>query len=339
MTIPHMQREIAEIPELLRTRAATIQDAADRARMIARGRRQWVTVGRGSSGHATTFAQYLITRASGRAPIDLRPAALRDIPPGTYDDAVVAAFSASGQSTDVAAAAAALKTAGAKVIAVANTNGGPSRLGDLADAMVDVGVGAEKAVPATKSFTAQLFAAAALAGHDAASQADAIASSVENIADSSVEAVRAFAAPARRIVWLARGATLAAAEDATLKIAETARRPAATWSAAEVLHGPVPAIGPDDRVIVMADGEDIAESVTAAIDGLRATGAPIAVLAQRGLGVGAPDLMVPLDLPVERWARALPLAVFGQRVALALALSAGLDPDAPPGLNKVTLTL
>ena len=338
MTTPHMQREIAEIPALVRERAPAIQDAAEVARRLFEGRRQWVTVGRGTSGHAAYYAHYLVTELTGRGPIDLRPAAIADVPSGTYDDAVVVALSASGQSTDVAAAAAAAKGAGAHMVGIANANGGETRLGAISDVLIDVGMGVEHAVPATKSLIGQMLAVAALAGYDVAANADAIARSIEGISDDMVEGLTTFVEPARRIVWIARGSSLGAAEDATLKTAETARRPAVTWSGAEVLHGPLASIGPEDRVVVMADGADVADSLRAAIVGLRGTGAPVAVVGLAELELGEVDARFDMDLPAPRWARALPLAVLSQRIALSLALRAGFDPDAPPGLNKVTLT-
>lgn len=332
-----MSEEIAEIPAKLRRNAKSIEEAARSAHALFDGRRQWVTIGRGTSGHAANYAHYLVTRRTGRAPIDLRPAAVGAMPANAYDDAVVVAFSASGQSTDVAATAAAARRAGAKVVSIANANGAKVRLNEVSDQLIDVQMGVENAVPATKSFLGQLLAAAALSGEQIVQAAEEIATSIEEIPDALIEELTTFVAPARRIIYIARGACLGIAEDATLKTAETARRPAATWSAAEVLHGPLPSIGPEDRVVVFGDGADFQDSLNAAVKGLQSTGAPVASVAMNGLAIAA-DETYHLGLPSARWARPLPLAVVSERVALTLAERAGLDPDAPPGLNKITLT-
>lgn len=339
-----MRTEIASIPAIIRREFGRWAAEAESTRSFAAGRRQWLTVGRGSSGNAATFYAYLATQLTGRAPIDMRPAALASIPPGTYDDSVLLAFSASGRSTDVADVCRALRRAGALTVAIDNAepDSGEVLLRQVSDRCIPLGAGAEAAVPATRSFVAQLVVGAALAGVDIRSSAEAVADAVERTSATGVaEAIADHLEDARVCVWLGRGSGLAVAEDAALKVTETARRPAFAWSAAEVRHGPIGGLDERDRAVILCASRQWTQSVREGAAALRGRGVSTLVVASAGLGdeVGADLVLTGVPSADEvPWGAGVVFATVAQTVALTLAERAGLDPDAPPGLAKVTLT-
>jgi glutamine---fructose-6-phosphate transaminase (isomerizing) len=51
-----------------------------------------------------------------------------------------------------------------------------------------------------------------------------------------------------------------------------------------------------------------------------------------------PQAELPVPPGIQEPLMTIPMAVRAQQVAHALALHRGLDPDAPPGLSKVTMT-
>src|SRR5688572_24517200 len=152
----HMARETLQQPALFRRNAARWSEMAEQAIRTLGERPNLVLIGRGSSGHACTFASYLYAMRRGRFPIEFRPWICTQ--EGTFDrgwgDALAFAYSSSGQSTDVAQGALWLRKRGARILAITNDEG-DSNLSQVSDAVVRLEVGEEIAIPATKSFTAQ----------------------------------------------------------------------------------------------------------------------------------------------------------------------------------------
>lgn len=337
MTDWHMRREIAEQPELLRRCAPAWEARAQALRAHLDARRQWVLVGRGSSGNACTFAAYLQGLRTGRHPIELRPwIVTQEVPQADWSDTTALVYSLSGESTDVAAAARWLRDRGAYVVGVTNAERPDCRLGEASDTLFHLGIGAEQAVPATKSYCAQLVVSAALCGFPIVQAAQEIAASIEALlAPDGVTAVVDFLEQARVAVFIARGPALAAALDAALKLQETAAQPSLAWSAAEYFHGPIRATSAEDRVVLLADTDEPLDSVQAVASALLGRNVPFLRVGPRSQERAD---VLSLDMPQERWARTPVLAALSQLVALALAERRGLDPDAPAGIQKITMT-
>jgi glucosamine--fructose-6-phosphate aminotransferase (isomerizing) len=341
-----MAKETTEQPGLFRRNAARWGEAVERAIQSLGERPNLVVIGRGSSGNACTFASYLFAMRRGRFPIEFRPwiCSQTEALDPSFADAAAFAYSSSGQSTDVAQSASWLRSRGARVLGITNA-AGECNLSQVSDAVLRLDVGEERAIPATKSFSAQLFLTAGLCGYRTAGVAESIASSMESILASGVARQMAeFAGGARTIVWIARGPALAAAKDAALKIQEAAGMISQAWSAAEMLHGPIAAMGPSDRVILLQDSDEPAQSLDAVSTRLVAHGTPHLLVADDKSEAGGArphlygGLAVRMPLPDVRWARTISFAFLSQLVTLELVERAGKDPDQPFGLSKVTPT-
>src|SRR5687767_2696002 len=133
----HMARETVEQPALFRRNASRWSDMADQAMQRLGERPNLVLIGRGSSGHACTFAAYLFCMRRGRFPIEFRPwiCTQRDTIDRSWSDVVAFAYSSSGQSTDVAQSALWLRSRGARILAITNAEG-DSNLSRVSDAVV-----------------------------------------------------------------------------------------------------------------------------------------------------------------------------------------------------------
>ncbi len=220
-----------------------------------------------------------------------------------------------------------------------NRAGADSTLGRVAHTLLRFDVGDELAVPATKTFTAQLFIAAGLCGLSLTEVACQTAEAMEKAVESdAVDVAVDFLDEALTILWVARGPALAGALDAALKLQETAGRHSYGYSSAEVLHGPIGSLGETDRVIVFEDADEVANSVQAVDTSLVARGTPFLCVGKCA-SVEARGNALNLELPSERWARTPVFAALSQQVALEMACRLGLNPDAPSGLQKVTRTL
>ena len=133
---------------------------------------------------------------------------------------------------------------------------------------------------------------------------------------------------------LGRGYGLAAAQESALKLKETCGMHAEAISTAEVRHGPMALIREGFPVLVYAQNDRTHEGVQALLDALVERGAQVFV-------TGAAHARATVLPTVESDPVTQPLLEVQSfyRMANALALARGLDPDHPPNLRKVTETL
>ena len=294
-----------------------------------------VTIARGSSDNAATYARYLIeTRlevlTSSISPSVSSVFAAKPAMAG----ALCLAISQSGRSPDLIAAAQAARDSGARIVALVNDPRSP--LADLADVVVPLHAGPELSVAATKSFITALSAIAqlvALWSDDAALSAalDDLPDVLGAVwaADWSVAA--APLVKARNLYVLGRGPGFAIAQETALKLKETCGLHAEAFSSAEVRHGPMALIGPGFPVIAFVPDDAGRDGVEATIAAVRAMGGAPLVIGSGGDGA----LPVPATDPAL-----VPIAQIQgfYRLVEALAVQRGLDPDSPPHLAKVTET-
>ena len=349
-----MRREIAAIPDvverfLVEGRAEVMAAAAA---VRAADPTFAVIVARGTSDHAAIHLRYLIETELGIATGLAAPsvttvygARLR------WEGGLVIAVSQSGRSPDLIAVVDAARAGGATTITIANDAASP--LAASAAYVIDCRAGEEVAVAATKSYVAQLAAGAALVG--ALAPDGSIARGLPALPDvlraalSASEAavrddapiVEEFAASERSIV-ISRGYDYPTALETALKLKETGRLFAEGYSSADFSHGPVVLSAPAVPLLAIRPSGAMGPAVDVGIAAALAAGArPWVVSADtRESDPLDPAREVVLPLPRDLAAGLAPLATIlpGQLLAEAVARRRGYDPDAPPGLQKVTLT-
>jgi glucosamine--fructose-6-phosphate aminotransferase (isomerizing) len=292
-----------------------------------------VLVARGSSDHAAILGRYLLEPACGR-PVGLGAPSLQTLYHASvdYSGFLVVAVSQSGATPEIATVVERVRATGGRTLAVTNAAGSP--LAEAADAAVVLGAGDERAVPATKTFTAQALAFVLLAGAfgGAAPYDGGVAEAVQAVLDDPGPAERAAEAigDAAALIAVGRGAGFPMALEVALKLKEAALLPAEGYSAADLRHGPTALISAGFPVLALNVGGPGGEDVAELVRSLRADDAAVHEIAP-GAALG-----IPAGLPEPLGA--LAAVVRGQQVALALARVRGLDPDAPRGLSKVTPT-
>jgi glucosamine--fructose-6-phosphate aminotransferase (isomerizing) len=332
--------EIAEQPDvaarLLDRERIAIEALA--AEMRRRAPRYAVLAARGTSDNAARYAQHVLGRIL-RLPVVLATPSLHtlyDAPP-RYADAVVIGISQSGASPDIVSVVAEGTKQGALTAAITNAPSSP--LAGAAQYVIDLGAGEERSVAATKTYTASLAAIAALvASGDAALSEEverlpgALAAQLELTGDAA-SAVRA-AADWQRLTVVGRGAHYATAFEAALKIRELAGIVAEPYSPADLLHGPIAAVGPRQPLLAIAPAGPTEESMREVVAAARERGARVAAIGHNGT-LGDPFLEL-VDIP--EWLGPVVAIVPTQLLALGLAEERGVDVDAPFGLSKITLT-
>ena len=342
-----MRREIGEIPATLER---ILADGAEIDRVAAAIRRfqpAWVTIAaRGTSDHAAVFAQYLIEHQLG-IPTGLAKPSITTLYDGTLDwgGVLLLAISQSGRSPDIVAVTDAARRGGALTVAITNEQDTP--LGAAAELSLRCHAGPELAVPATKTYVADLALLAAVVGAlrpgtpltAQLSAMPAVLRGVEAATDAWLRGasaeLEAFASADRALV-VSRGYNLATALELSLKLKETCGLFAEPYSTADFAHGPMILAGPGVPALGIRPDGAVGQLVDHALDTIEGRGG-------RAIRIGGVE--------VSRWPNALALrgdlpetlsplafAVAGQMLVESVARRRGLDPDAPPGLNKVTLT-
>ena len=159
----HVYREIHEQPDVLARLLQGARGAAEAlAAEIKRRDIQYVVVAaRGTSDNAGRYAQYLLGSMNGLY-VGLATPSLFTIyhAPPRFGNALVLGVSQSGKSPDIVAVLAEARRQGALTAAITNLPG--SDLGQVADFVIDLHAEEEKAVAATKTYTAELAAIALL---------------------------------------------------------------------------------------------------------------------------------------------------------------------------------
>jgi glutamine---fructose-6-phosphate transaminase (isomerizing) len=339
MTGLQMAAEMREQPSVLAALAARRGEIAERVRSARPDTLHGtVLVARGSSDHAAIYGRYLLEPATGR-PVALAAPSLHTLygAPVDYSGFLVVAVSQSGRTPEIATMVERLAAAGARTLAV--TNEADSPLAAAADAAIDLRAGTEQAVPATKTFTAQALAFAIIAealGPAVASDADwrELPDALETVlADPDpAERVAAAIGDAAGLIAVARGYCYPMALEAALKLKETAELLAEGYSAADLRHGPTAVVSAGFPVLAMSTTGPAAADMTDLVANLRERGAAVHEIADRA------DAELPIPSGLGEPLAAIVTVVRAQQVALALARHRGLDPDAPRGLSKVTLT-
>ncbi|HET7169736.1 MAG TPA: SIS domain-containing protein [Candidatus Limnocylindrales bacterium] len=315
--------------------------AAIRARAVE----HVVIAARGTSDHAAIYAQYVLgvrhdlsVGLGTPSVISLYGAQPR------LDRSLVIGISQSGASPDVVGVIEAGRRQGAPTLAI--TNDPDSPLAAAAETTIDLGAGAETAIAATKTYTAELLAIAALSvalsgdPDDAAALADVPAAMAAALTlEPAIAAMAAEQATADRLLVIARGYEYATAREWALKLKELARVFADPYSAADFEHGPLALLEPGVPVLSIVRPGPTAASLIDLLGRLRAElDADLAVAsdADDALALARWPLALPSGTP--EWLGPIVSIIVGQLHALHLTRARGLDPEAPRNLHKVTRT-
>ncbi|MFD7510361.1 SIS domain-containing protein [Streptomyces sp. NPDC059853] len=336
-----MAQQPAVLRRLLTEGAPAIRETA-RA-IAARGPRFVLLTGRGTSDHAALYAKYLLEIELGK-PCGLTSMSTTTAYAATPDlrDVLVITVSQSGGSPDLLASTRAARAAGALTLAV--TNNPDSPLAEASEFHIDVLAGPEEALPATKTYTAELLAlyllVQGLREVDGAPGAAGLPELAERILGRRQE-ITTLAARyrfAERMVLTSRGYGYPTAKEAALKLMETSYIPALSYSGADLLHGPLAMVDNVSPVIaIVTDGKG-GRALQPVLDRLRDRGADLMVVGPTpqvdaaSAGFALPTEGVPENL--QPILEIIPL----QMLAHEITLARGQDPDAPRALAKVTET-
>ncbi|MCL2062152.1 MAG: SIS domain-containing protein [Firmicutes bacterium] len=346
-TQTQMYREMCEQPDILAgMRARLSKQLAQIAAAVKKENPQYaVTAARGSSNNACTYFKYLCETHVGLPCASAAPSVYT-----VYDgalkirNALVIGVSQSGKAAD--AIAVLEKAAAAGSITVAVTNDPDSPMAKCARFHIYLQTGPEISVAATKTFTAQMYAllllAEALCGskalQSAAEKIPAGAAQTLLLAEIVAKAAKQFTDLDSAVV-LGRGTNYSAALECALKMQETTYIQTKAYASSDFYHGPFAILDEKSTVLLLAPRGECYQSMCDALQACQKAGAQTVVFTDADIadikGTRA-TLKVPSGTDIET-----PFynVLTAQMFANALSAAKGLNPDAPRGLNKVTVTL
>jgi glucosamine--fructose-6-phosphate aminotransferase (isomerizing) len=352
-----MRDEIRQQPEAIeRTLAAEWSTAEELRRHFQSHPVSFIVLAaRGTSDNAAQFGRYLLEILTGipvslAAPsvITLYGAQIR------WKDAVVAAISQSGESTDTNMVLEQAKSQGAFTVGI--TNESESSLARLAQKAFLVRAGKEKSVAATKTYTGQLLSMYLLAYALGAPIEREDLQRIPEYASAALKLEEQIRAKAERYcfmrhaVCIGRGLNYANSFEFALKLMETCYIVAERFSSADLLHGPIAMLEQSFPAFLFGPAGVTWKPICEMLQKLQSLKAESLLITDRSNGgaseagsYGARAFTIPADLAHQRLPAdiytPIPYIIPAQLFAASLAEAKGLDPDRPRTLSKVTQTI
>ena len=337
-----MRSEIAEIPAVFQKLSDQIPAITKQVEALSLTNIDSVIlVARGTSDNAALFLKYLIETKIG-IPCGLASPSVVTIYKSElkFTNCLVIGLSQSGQSPDIVSYTKAARSGGAKSISL--TNDPESPLAKATDLHLYLQAGAEKAVAATKSYSAELLLSYILVSIWAKQSINltkliaATKSSVDNF--SHVESVVKNFEHKFGITTMGRGFAYANAQECALKIQETLKIPVSSFSSADYLHGPISSLTENSRVIFTAPNGVAIDSMQTTVNRIREITKHIYWIGT-GFTANSGEINIGGATGLSEQESVIADSVVLQQFAMLLAVKNNLNPDAPVGLLKVTQTI
>lgn len=342
-----LHSEIFEQPERIKSLLASQRKTVEwiAAEIQKRDIRYVFLAARGTSDNAGRYANYLLG-AMNKLPLALATPSLftyYDQPP-RLKDALVIGVSQSGKSPDIVSVLEEGKRQGCLTLAITNEPRSP--LARTSDFVLDIQAGLERAVAATKTYTAQLASiamlAAALKGKetywDELGEAPRWMKSVLK-QDAFIEDAAQRYRYIDQTVVLGRGYNYSTAFEWALKLKELTYIIAEPYSSADFAHGPIAMVESGYPVFVIAPRGRVFNSMLEMLKRLRSDiAAELVVISndRKALALAQIPLTIPADVP--EWLSPLVGILPAQLFAYHLTRAKGYDTERPRSIRKVTET-
>jgi len=349
-----MLKEIFEEPEVLRK---TINLEQDRIRRIAsevssENYELLYITGSGTSYHAGLASQYALSNLTDLIVTALPASEFHDwVPSKIFRKTLLIAISQSGESADILEAVEAASQRGISLLGVTNTLN--STLARKADFCIFPRAGKELAVPATKTYVAQLMSifmfsvnlALESKGDDESAEIkknlyqapQALEDTLRSLKSQIREAAERFK-DKKAIFLLGSGPNYATALEGALKLKETCNVFAEGFATREFLHGPLRLVDERTLMIIIASSDEVEATVKLG-NSLREFGASVIFISEKSPDAARlvensdESFLVPSGLlkVFSPLLYAVPLQLF----TYYTSISKGLNPDKPEKLSKV----
>jgi glucosamine--fructose-6-phosphate aminotransferase (isomerizing) len=300
---------------------------------------------RGTSDNAGRYANYLWGARNG-IPVALATPSLFTYyqSPPRLKGALVIGVSQSGQSPDIVSVLEEGRKQGCLTLAITNVADSP--LAEAADLVLDIQAGEEKAVAATKTYSAELMAIAMIStalnnSEGRWQELESVSSWVEQTLalDQEIAQMAQRYRYMNHCVVLGRGFNYATAFEWALKLKELTYIIAEPYSSADFQHGPIAMVEGGFPVLAVAPTGKVQESMREMLTRLRkGKEAELVVISdnQDVLGLAQSQIKLPAQIP--EWLTPLVSIIPAQLFACHLTEVKGYDTEKPRSITKVTET-
>jgi glucosamine--fructose-6-phosphate aminotransferase (isomerizing) len=304
-----------------------------------------VVAARGSSDHAGIYGKYIIEYQLG-IPVVLAAPSIYTIYRRrlSLQNCLVIGLSQSGMAADVLAVLKGAEAEGAVTLSITNAPDSPLAKG--AAFHLHCNAGTEKSVAATKTFTSQMYILAELVvlwsgNRELASGLSEVPGGIAEILDAAgyIKEIGEGCKAVTDCFVLARGINYPIALETALKLQETSYVRAKAYASSDFYHGPFAMIEKETPVIVFAPEGPAKSSGVEMIKRLKDSGARLLVISNSKEVLEAGNEAIAIPATAEDIISPFYNIAAAQLFCCSLALAKGLDPDAPRGLKKVTVTL
>ncbi len=303
-----------------------------------------VIAARGSSNNAGNYFKYAF-ESLAKIPVSLAAPGVNTMYNAELDlsSSLVIGVSQSGMAADVMAVLENGVRSGALILSV--TNNLESKMANMTDFHLYCNAGKELSVAATKTYTAQMCLLGYLAAYH--SQNRQVQEELTQIADNlpkifglkpQIQDLAQKYKDLESLIVLGRGTNYPIALETALKIQETTYINARAYAASDFHHGPFAIVDQNTTVLLIAPAGNSQKDMQELKEKLLGSGAKVLVITnQKQLASGARDSVI-YGLQGSDYITPFYNVVIAQMWACAISLARGLNPDAPRGLQKVTIT-
>ena len=341
-----LKEEICEQPlslqRLLDKQSDHIQEIA--SEIASHNVRSIFLAARGTSDHAGIYAKYLLGMHNG-LPVALAAPSMFSIyqKPPQLQDSLVVAISQSGESPDIISVVKEGHLQGAITLTITNASQSPLAL--ASDMVIDVSAGPERAVAATKTYTAELMAIAilskALRGESFTPLVE-VPIWVQQVLelDNTIERIAERYRYMNQCVVIGRGYNYATAFEWALKLKELTYTVAAPYSSADFRHGPIAMVGQGFPVFAVTPGGAVFPDLLALIQGIKQQyQVELLIISDQDAALSLADTALRLPKNIPEWLSPIVSIVPAQLFCYYLTRAKGFDTEAPRSLKKVTKTI
>jgi glucosamine--fructose-6-phosphate aminotransferase (isomerizing) len=334
------------ISQLLKSESENVTRLAEA--FSGRGKYQYnyvLIAARGTSDNAARYAQYLFGIHNHLQVALATPSVFSMYhQPPDLSGALVIGISQSGQSPDIVSVIDEGRRQGRPTLAITNYPDSP--LAKAAEGHIPLNTGDEKAIAATKTYTASL---AALALFSAALSGEAsLMQDLQNLPaqmEQTLQSVRPVLERVERYrymdhcIVIGRGYNYSTAFEIALKIKELTSIITEPYSPADFRHGPIAMVKTGFPLIIVAAKGQVFSDLQAMVSELKEREAELLVISDEASLLKQAELALALPAGIPEWLSPMAAVLPGQLFSLALAQARHLNADQPEGLTKVTETL
>ena len=341
-----IKTEIFSQADVLTNLLASTEEIRRIAQEILKKRPSFVFLAaRGTSDNAGLYAKYL-WGAANQLPLALAAPSLFSIynSPPNIKDSIVVGVSQSGQSPDIVSVLEEGRKQGAFTLAI--TNDPDSPLGIASEFVIDIAAGPERAVAATKTYTAELMAIALLSvllseQKTRFQELERVPELISQVLeyDPEIENLVDRYRFMDQCVVLGRGYNYSSAFEWSLKLKEMANIAADPYSSADFQHGPIALVSQGYPVLAIAPKGEVFSDMFSQLTQLK-NDFNIDLVAisnqEELLSLAKFPLRLPGNLP--EWLSPLVAIVPAQLFSYYLTRAKGFETENLRGLTKVTKT-